>query len=251
MYYGLYMSAAGAHAQSQQVEVLSNNLANADTVGFKRELSLLEARDSESIERGLAYRGSGTIDDVGGGIRFTATATDFRQGAMSETGNATDFAIETPGAFFAIQRGKEQLLTRAGNFQISTDGFLQTQQGDAVLSSAGDEIQIDPTLPWRLMPGGVVEQGGDTFEIALAKPAELKLLEKVGQNCFRLNGPPPPAVAAEERGIRGGFLELATVNPTEEMVDLIAASRTYEANIRMIQEHDQATSQLISKLLRA
>lgn len=251
MSYGLYMSAAGAHVQSQQVEVLSNNLANADTVGFKRELALMEARESESIERGQSYRGSRTIDDVGGGIRFTATATDFRPGAMSETGRATDFAIETPGAFFAVQRGGEQLLTRAGNFQLSPEGMLLTQQNDQVLSSEGAEIQLDPTLPWRLLPGGTIEQGGDTFDIALQKPADPRLLEKLGNNYFRVKGNPPEPVADEARKLRGGFQEMASVNPTEEMVELIAASRTYEANIRMIQQHDQATSQLINKLLRA
>jgi flagellar basal body rod protein FlgG len=75
-------------------------------------------------------------------------------------------------------------------------------------------------------------------------------LEKVGQNYFRVQGKPPEPVAAEDRRLRGGMLEMAGINPTEEMVELIAASRTYEANIRMIQEHDQVTSQLISKLLR-
>jgi flagellar basal-body rod protein FlgF len=238
MYYGLYMSAAGAHAQSQQVEVLSNNLANADTVGFKRELALLEARDSEAIERGQSYRGSRTIDDIGGGIRFTATSTDFRMGALNETGYRTDFAIETPGAFFTVQRGNEQLLTRAGNFQLSPDGLLVTQQNDPVLSSEGDEIQIDPTLPWRLLPGGTIEQGGDAFDIALARPSDARQLEKVGNNYFRAKGAPQP-VAEEDRKLRGGFLEMAAVNPTEEMVDLISASRTYEA-----------TSQLINRLLR-
>ena len=66
MYYGLYLSAAGAAAQGQKVEVLSNNLANVDTVGFKRELALLEARDSEAIERGMVSRGSQSLSDIGG-----------------------------------------------------------------------------------------------------------------------------------------------------------------------------------------
>src|SRR5262245_28820911 len=77
MYYGLYMSAAGAHAQNTKVEVLSNNLANLNTVGFKRELALLQARESEAIERGATRRGTGAIEDVGGGVRMNATFTDF------------------------------------------------------------------------------------------------------------------------------------------------------------------------------
>src|SRR5438132_7197672 len=82
MYYGLYMSAAGAQAQSQKVEVLSNNLANVNTVGFKRELALLQARDSEAIERGMAGRGNGALEDIGGGVRMNATYTDFSPGTM-------------------------------------------------------------------------------------------------------------------------------------------------------------------------
>src|SRR5262245_56050330 len=72
MYYGLYMSAAGAHAQNTKVEVISNNLANVNTVGFKRELALLHARESEAIERGAVGRGTGAIEDVGGGTRMNA-----------------------------------------------------------------------------------------------------------------------------------------------------------------------------------
>lgn len=251
MYYGLYMSAAGAHAQSQHVEVLSNNLANADTVGFKRELSLLEARDSEAIERGLDYRGSRSANDVGGGIRFAATATDFRVGKFRESKEPLDMALEAPGTFFAVQRGKQQLLTRAGNFQLNVDGTLLTQENDPVLASDGSPIQIDPLLPYRLLPGGILAQAGDAIEIGIFRPENLQELEKIGQNYFAVTGKKPPQpVEPEDRAVRGGYLELSSVNPVEEMVELIAASRTYEANVRMIQQQDQATNQLINRMLR-
>lgn len=250
MYYGLYMSAAGAHAQSQHVEVLSNNLANADTVGFKRELTLLEARDSAAIERGLDFRGSRSANDVGGGIRFAETATDFSVGKFRQTGMQTDFALETSGTFFAVQRGKEQLLTRAGNFQLGADGTLLTQENDPVLSSDGSPIQLDPNLPWRVLPGGLIQQAGDTVEIGIFRPSNLNALRKIGQNYFSAAGKTPEPVLPEERAVRGGYEELSAVNPVEEMVELIAASRTYEANVRLIQQHDQATSQLIGRLLR-
>src|SRR4029078_296885 len=85
MYYGLYFPAAGANAQSQKVEVLSNNLANVDTVGFKREIALLEAREAEAIERGLPSRGTGQLEDIGGGVRLRATHTDFSPGTLQRT----------------------------------------------------------------------------------------------------------------------------------------------------------------------
>jgi flagellar basal body rod protein FlgG len=96
----------------------------------------------------------------------------------------------------------------------------------------------------------LIDQAGDTTEIGIFRPGDLRGLEKIGQNYFAVRGKGPEPVAVEERALRGGFVELSAVNPVEEMVELIAASRTYEANIRLIQQHDQATSQLINRLLR-
>ena len=251
MYYGLYLSAAGAHSQSQKLEVLSNNLANVDTVGFKKELALLEASDSESIQQGLDARGSRSLNDVGGGVEMNHTATDYRVGTLRSTGIPTDFALENPNAFFVAQRGEEQLLTRAGNFHLSADGMLLTTNNDQVLTSDGDPIQLDATLPWRLLPGGMIEQAGDQIELALMRPKNLAELQKVGDNFFRSPGRSVAPVPPEERNVRAGYLELSSVNPVEEMVELITASRAYEANVRVIQQHDTATSGLIGRLLRA
>ena len=250
MYYGLYMSAAGAHAQSQKVEVLSNNIANGNTVGFKRELALLEARDSESIERGMVGRGSKTIEDVGGGVRQNATATDFSLGTLQSTQIPSDMAIESPGTFFQVQHGDQKMLTRAGNFRISNDNTLVTAQGDPVLSTDGDPITLDPALPWRLLPGAIIDQAGQRADLALVRPKNLSTLQKVGENHFTAEAGNLEAAPAEDRRVRTGTLELSSVNPVEEMVELIAASRAYEANVRIIQQHDSATSELISRMLR-
>jgi len=250
MYYGLYMSAAGAHMQSQKVQVLSNNIANGGTFGFKRELALLESQESEAIERGMVSRGSRTVNDVGGGAALRATSTDFAPGDVQKTDNPTDFAIEpdVADAFFLVQRGKEKLLTRAGNFHLSNAGELLTARGDLVLSSDGDPIVLNQNLPWQVAPGGIIDQAGSRTELGLMRPSSLKSLEKVGQNYFSAKSMQP--VSAEDRRVRGGYVELSGVKPVEEMVELIAASRSHEANVRLIQQHDQATSQLISRMLR-
>ena len=250
MYYGLYLSAAGAAAQGQKVEVLSNNLANVDTVGFKKELALLEARDSEAIERGLSSRGSRSRDDVGGGTGQNETATDFHPGTLRSTGIQTDMALERANAFFVVQRGQEKLLTRAGNFQLNNQGQLQTREGDPVLSSDGSPIQIDSTLPWELSPGGVISQAGDAREIALAQADKLTSLKKVGQNYFSAPDKSLAAIPPEERSVRRGYIEMSGVNPIQEMVELIAAQRGYETGTRMIQNHDSMTNSLISRMLR-
>jgi len=251
MYYGLYMSAAGAHAQSQRVEVLSNNLANVDTVGFKKEMALLEARDSEAIERGLAQRGSRTITDVGGGIRMPTTATSYELGALRQTNFQNDFALEDPRQFFIVQRGNEKLLTRAGNFTLDVEGHLLTQSGDAVLASDEKPIQLDPLLPFRVLPGGIIDQFGDRVELGIAKPTRRDDLHKVGNNHFALPGNKVELAPPEERRVRHGWQELSSVNPVQEMVEMIAAQRTYEANVRLIQQHDGMTSSLVGRMLRA
>lgn len=249
MYYGLYMSAAGAHAQNTKVEVLSNNLANVNTVGFKRELALLQARESEAIERGTTGRGNGALENVGGGVRMNATFTDFSPGTMQLTHMPSDLAIDAPNTFFEVQRGNQKLLTRAGNFHISNEGLLQTTQGDTVLGSDGDPIQVDPALPVRFIAGGVVEQAGSRTELALVRPKNVSALQKVGENYFAA-GREAEAAPAEDRLVRSGYLEMSGVNPVEEMVELITASRAYEANVRIIQQHDTATSELISRMLK-
>jgi flagellar basal-body rod protein FlgF len=249
MYYGLYMSAAGAQAQNHKVEVLSNNLANVNTVGFKRELALLEARDSEAIERGLTGRGTGALEDIGGGARMNATFTDFSPGTMQLTHLPSDLAIDSPNTFFQVQHGNQKLLTRAGSFHVSNEGTLVTANGHPVLSADGDTIQLDPTLPVQFISGGVVEQAGERIEIGLVQVKNASHLQKAGENYFsadRAAGLAP----AEERRVKSGYLEMSGVNPVEEMVELITASRAYEANVRIIQQHDTATSELISRMLR-
>ncbi len=250
MYYGLYLSAAGATAQGQKVEVLSNNLANVDTVGFKRELAILESRDSEAIERQLALRGSRGLSDIGGGTGQNETATDFHVGTIRPTGNPLDMALETPNSFFVVQQGQEKLLTRAGNFQLSSAGELQTRQGDTVLASDGSPITLDSRLPWELLPGGFISQAGDVRELGLVQANQLSGLEKVGQNYFSATENNTTPVPTEERRVSNGYEERSGVNPMEEMVELIAAQRAYETSTRMIQNHDSMTSSLISRMLR-
>jgi flagellar basal-body rod protein FlgG len=97
----------------------------------------------------------------------------------------------------------------------------------------------------------LIQQAGDTIELGIFRPADPEALRKIGQNYFQVpRGKQPVPVEPENRAVRGGYQELSAVNPVEETVELIAASRSYEANIRLIQQHDQATSQLINRLLR-
>lgn len=249
MPYGLYLSAAGANAQSHRLNVLSHNLANVNTPGFKPHMAVLQSRHAEAIEQGSAISGDGTIDDLGGGIHIQPNETQFRQGPIQQTGNQTDFAINDDTSFFVIQRGDKQLLTRAGNFMVDARGALVTQHGDPVLSTEGAPIAIDPNLDFQITNDGSVNQAGGVQTLGLVRPREMGDLSRVGDNLFESLAP-TDQVLPTQRAITSGALESSAVNPTEAMVQLIEASRVYEANVRMIQTQDEAIGQLLGRVLR-
>jgi flagellar basal body rod protein FlgG len=245
----MYLSAAGAEVQSRRLQTLSNNLANVDTAGFKRELAIIQARHSEAIERGLDRPSSRSPNNVGGGVELVATAADFSRGALRMTGVPTDVALETADSFFVVARGDQELLTRAGNFRFSSGGELQTQDGNAVLGDDGP-IAIDPRLPWRIKEDGTVSQNGASVaRLRVVKPRSLGDLTKVGHNRFSALAPVDMAPPAE-RDVRPGYLELSTVNAAAEMMELIETTRAFEANVRMVQHHDQTVGALINRVLR-
>jgi flagellar basal-body rod protein FlgF len=242
----MYISAAGAQSQSERLQVVTNNLANVDTPGFKRELAVLRARHAEAIEQGESYAGSRTINDIGGGVYVSETATDFSPGTVRQTGVPTDVAIDGDG-FFVVEKDGTPLLTRAGDFHFGVDGRLLTQQGYRVLSNKGEPVTIDPKMPWRMLENGTIEQAGTRTELALVKPQSLGDLVKAGENLFY---PLAQVTPVARRSIRGGYLERSAVQPAQEMMELIETSRAFEANVRMIQNQDQMIGSLVNRVLR-
>ena len=249
MTYGLYLSAAGANVQSHRLEVLSHNLANVNTPGFKPHMAVLQSRASQAIEDGTAQAGSGTVDDISGGVGIKPTVTQFSQGAVRQTGSRTDFAINDSDSFFSIEHDGKQLLSRAGNFQFDSRGMLVTPNGDAVRGVSGAPITINPAFSYEVSDDGAIVQGGARQQIMLVKPRALGDLSRVGENLFE-SLTPVSEVANNTRSIVNGALESSAVEPTGAMMQLIEASRVYEANIRMIQTQDDSTGQLIGRMLR-
>ncbi len=248
MEYGLYVSAAGADAQSKRMEVLSHNMANVDTTGFKEELAVLQARYSRAVRDGTDYPGSRDINDLGSGVSMTETITDYAPGKYKQTEGDWDVAIAGDG-FFLVDDNGQQLLTRAGDFQVNAEGELLTQQGFKVLSSEETPIVINPNMPSSFQDDGRLDHSGGGELLAMVRPQSLGDLVRVGENTFRSLGPIAP-VAGEDRQIKPGWLEMSGVRPMSAMVELIETSRAYEANVKMIQNSDQMTGSLISRILR-
>ena len=105
--YGLYVSAEGAAAQSKRIEVLSNNIANVDTPGFKRDFLLMQSRHAEAIDQKLATEGDESINDIGGGVLAEETHTEFSQGVLKQTEINSDLAINGEGFFVVKKAGEE------------------------------------------------------------------------------------------------------------------------------------------------
>jgi flagellar basal-body rod protein FlgF len=248
MPYGIYLSAAGAHVQNHRLEVLSHNIANINTPGFKPTFAVLQARHNKAIENGSISPGSGTLADIGGGVQIEPTETSYTHGPMDRTGNKTDFALHDKESFFVVQRGEERLLTRAGGFLFNNAGMLTNPNGDLVLSVDGNPIQIDPTNRFEVNDDGVIQQSGANVSLMVVRPNNVGDLSRVGDNLFKSLAEFEP-VPPNQRAVVSGFLEKSAVNPTLAMMELIEASRAYESNLRLIQHQDQAYGNLISRVL--
>lgn len=244
----MYLSAEGAQAQSRRLEVVAHNLANINTVGYKPDVTGFQARLAEAIQQRQAMHGDRGPNDIGGGVDVIDVTTNYSAGRLQETGNKLDLAIIGEG-FFEIEAGGERFLTKAGNFSVDAQNRLIDPHGNSVLSAGGAEITLDPRLPWDISPSGEIRQAGTSTPLSLVAPASPGDLVKVGHNLFRPLAPTQPVVQ-EHREVRQGFLEMSGTNSTQEMMTMIEASRAFEANMRMIQNHDTISGSLISRVLR-
>jgi flagellar basal-body rod protein FlgF/flagellar basal-body rod protein FlgG len=247
----MYISAEGAAAQAQRLEVIANNLANVDTAGFKQDVPTFQARFAEAIQRGEATSGDRSINDIGGGVKIIDVQTDHSTGQLKHTGNELDLAINGKGFFHIRGEDGEQYLSRAGNFALDTQGRLMTQNGHRpVLDQSGSEIVLSHDVPMSISPDGFISQAGAIYALGMSQPESLGELVKVGNNLFKPLGNVQP-LALAERNIRQGYLEMSGANPVRQMMAMIETTRAFEANTRMIQNQDTMLGSLISRVLQA
>lgn len=255
MLYGLYLSAQGAQNQALRLETIANNVANADTTAFKRDLAVFQDHLPFDLAEGNLTEPPGNLNESTGGTTAASTQTDFTEGPLQETGGAYDIAITGPG-FLQVRQGNETLLTRNGRLSRNELGELVTQdQGLPVLGRNGSSIAVPQgiehlniTAEGNLLatsPDGTVSALG---QLNLVQPAALEQLQKIGGNFYRSHGPVEPASANVQ--IRQGFLEASGVNPISETVQMIDATRAFETNINMIRFQDETLSRLLQSMSR-
>ncbi|ABZ83458.1 flagellar basal-body rod protein, putative [Heliomicrobium modesticaldum Ice1] len=263
---GLYTSASGMLVQQTNQDVTANNLANVNTVSFKKdravfrgfpEMLIRRMHDFSPAEPGQAEKNP-LIGRIGTGAVVDAIWTDPTSAGLRVTQNPTDLAIIGRGYFVVMGPDGEERYTRNGQFSLRADGTLVTTEGFAVQGTAG-AIRIPQGGNLRIDSDGRIFSG-DT-EVAQLRivgydetPGQAPPLVKAGDSLYRLNeqgdGGGVRDLAIGEREIRSGALELANVNVVQEMVQMISAARAYEANQKAIQSQDGTLEKACTELGR-
>jgi len=243
--HGIYVATSGFLAQQWRLDVIANNLANATTVGYKEDVPLF--RTSEFSSAAVQSDSMGPVwDPIYVGL--SENATDFSQGALTKTGNPLDVALTGEG-FFVIETPQGERYTRKGDFALDRDGSLITQDGYPVIGEGGriflseGEIQID-------REGGISVEGNKEGRLRVVLIEERNRLVKEGKALFRWQGRPGDVTDLERPDVRQGYVEMSNVNSVREMVHMIDAIRTYEAQQKMIHAFDDAKKKAVGEVGR-
>ncbi len=203
MLYGLYLSTAGAKAQSYKQDVVANNIANVDATGFRRQFASARQRLDRIGEMGQG----GPLSEsdprrIGGGVHLYRTYNDLdTQGAIKPSSSPAHMAIAGEG-FFRIRRGNDTYLSRDGAFSFGNDGLLRTSDGEGVLMSKdGVPFRLDPNLPFEVTPDNQISQNGRPIgTIAIVRPTNIASVERTGENLLRYDGRDQPTDSLVKQG---------------------------------------------------
>jgi len=256
MIYGLYHSAQGAEAQSQRLGVVANNLANASTNAFKRDLAVFQAHRPFDLENGSGNEPAHNLNELSGGMSLVDISTDFSNGTFIQTGGTYDVALGGPG-FLRVSDGNQEFLTRDGRLTVDENGELVTHDGAfRVIGVSGStitipnnstdiEISSNGTLFAINQTGGIVTRT-ELDQLDVVRPESTDDLVKIGNSMYQFNG--TPISAHDETEVRQGFLEASGTRPLTAMLELIEASRAFETNINMMKFQDESLGRLLQSV---
>ncbi|MGI5970211.1 MAG: flagellar basal-body rod protein FlgF [Oscillospiraceae bacterium] len=244
---GLYTAATGMAVQRANMDVLTNNIVNASTAGFKRDGLITSSFDEVMIERlNGPYRGNAN-NEVGPysfGAHIDQVYTDFSQGSTESTGKQTDLAIYGDG-FFAVETPAGERYTRSGSFSVNREGYLVTADGNYVLGQNG-RLNVGYGS-FSVDGAGYVSAGGQvTDRLRIVRFEETGNLRKQGYSLFAADNAAP--AEAGDVSIMQGFLEGSNVDIATEMTDMITVYRAYEANQRILSMTDETLGLAVNNL---
>ena len=222
MSHSIYPALSGAKVVWDQMEMLSNNLANATSDGFKQHRMALSSERVSPEVLGNSY------------VKVAETVHDMSDGSLATTGVDTHLALRGR-AFFMVQGEDGPVLQRSGNFKIDNEGRMVNHRGQLLLGEAGP-IEIPDRERMVIDKDGVVrtDQGGELDRIKLVDAAAVS---PIGQGQWRADGPVGPV--ADNVVVLQGSLEKSNVDPIKGMVELVEASRYFEAYQKTMQTSDE------------
>ncbi len=253
----LYTAWTGLRNEEKRMDVVANNMANADTTSFKKVDVTSQAFSRElAVKINDLTEGLDVIRGIGGlnlGVKIGETYYDMSQGNLRQTESQYNFALQGRG-FFTIsttdKSGTEHIrYTRDGDFTVTKDGFLVTKDGDYVLGRDGNRIQIPgaDTVQININELGEIYVGNNYISrLGIVDFENYDFLSSFGENMYEaVDG---ATMIDAEATVAQGFLEMSNVNMVTEMVDMIAITRAYETNQKMIQTVDQTLGRAVNDI---
>lgn len=257
----LWVAKTGLEAQQTRLTVTANNLANANTTGFKRDRAVFEDLIYQNVRQVGAQSSESTQlpsgMSLGTGVRTVATEKLFTQGNVLQTANALDVAINGRGFFQVLLPDGSQAYSRDGTFQMDSEGQLVNSSGYAVqpaitipASAESITIGVDGTVSVKVSGQDSASQVGSLQLADFVNPVGL---QPIGQNLYQESGASgsPQTGTPAQNGLGSllqGSLETSNVNSVEELINLIETQRSYEMNSRAVSTADQMLQYLNNNL---
>nr|WP_295667954.1 flagellar basal-body rod protein FlgG [Sphingomonas sp.] len=248
----MHIARTGLDAQDMRMRVISNNLANVNTTGYKRDRAAFETLAYQTVTSpgapSTAETKYATGLNLGTGVRIQGTARIDTQGAMQTTGNSLDLALDGDGYFQVQMPGGTLGYTRAGNFSRSPQGLIVTSEGYQVMPgitvpegataiTVGTDGTVSASIPGQAAASqlGQIQVASFPNTAGLLQGGDNYLTETAASGAANLG----VAGVDGRGGVRQGMLEASNVNVVEELVDMIETQRAYEVNSKMITATDE------------
>ena len=246
---GLYIAGTGMMLQRRLMENITNNIANADTTGYKKEHLVSHTFDEVLIERIKDTHVVGYTRIVGPlnfGTQVDQLYIDYTQGGVESTHRSTDLAL-LGNAFFVVQTPEGERYAKSGAFYIDELGYLADGEGHLLLGEDGP-IYVGGLNFTVDLSGGVWIDGEFEDSIRVVSFADNEALRKQGSNLYFALA--APEAETQPYSIRQGYLELSNVEISREMVDMLTVFRTYETNQRMLTMIDESVGKAVNEIGR-
>lgn len=253
---GLYTAVSGLVTQEAKQQVITNNLANANTTGYKTDNLVIKKFDDVLIQNYDKIAGGKNVRNVIGSLSFGSqideTNTSFTQGMLQQTDLPTDFAIDGRG-FFTVSRNEtggnpQTYYTRDGHFHVNAKGYLVNDSGDSVMGKNNSTGQDEPIYVGNAkitsdISNNIYLDGVSAYKINTADFDDYSTLKKIGDNLY--SGTPN---GSQEVSVKQNNLEKSNVNVINEMVNMMTVMRTFESNQKVIQAMDETLGKAVNEV---